>query len=95
MREGKESYVDYRANPILFTIKKWFQQLIGSSFANHNDVIERVASSLVTKKDLEDFGKMINQVYDSGYRKALEDYRSQIEKLGVKVTIAPPGGTIS
>ena len=78
------------SNPKAFTLKKWFYDLLKLNYMAHDAIIERVATSLTTEKDLEDFGKLVGQVYEIGYRKAVEDYREQFEKLGLKVTIVAP-----
>lgn len=80
----------YMANPKAFTIKKWFYELLKMNYASHDQIIERISSSLVTEKDLQDFSKLIGQVYDTGYRKAVEDYRKQFEDMGLKVQIVVP-----
>lgn len=75
------------ANPRAFTLKKWFVELLGSDYAPHDTIIERVSGSLQTEKDVEDFGKLIGQVYEKAYRKAVEDYKVEVERLGLKVSI--------
>lgn len=75
------------SNPKAFTLKKWFYDLLGISYSSHDQIIERVATSLATDKDVEDFGKLVGQVYQCGYKKAVEDYQSQLEELGLKIKI--------
>lgn len=79
------------SNPKAFTLKKWFYDLLKIDYVTHDQTIERVATSLATDKDLQDFGKLIGQVYETGYRKAIEDYRKQIEDLGLSIKIMAPG----
>lgn len=78
------------ANPKAFTIKKWFYELLKLNYASHDQIIERVSSTLVTEKDLEDFSKLVGQIYEAGYRKAVDDYRKQFEDMGLKVQIVAP-----
>lgn len=78
------------ANPKAFTLKKWFYELLKLNYSAHDPIIERVSSSLVTDRDLEDFGKLIGQVYETGYRKAVDDYRKQFEDMGLKIQIVTP-----
>jgi hypothetical protein len=87
---GQTNFIRYMSNPKAFTLKKWFYDLLKLNYMAHDAIIERVATSLTTEKDLEDFGKLVGQVYEIGYRKAVEDYREQFEKLGLKVTIVAP-----
>lgn len=75
------------SNPRVYTLKKWFIELLGNDYVPHDDAIERMASSLATDKDMKEFGRLITSVYEKGYRKAVEDYRGQIEKLGIKINV--------
>lgn len=88
--ENTSNFVRYMSNPKAFTLKKWFYDLLNLNYAAHDQIIERVATALTTEKDLEDFGKLIGQVFDIGYRRAVEDYRKQIEEMGLKVQIVTP-----
>jgi hypothetical protein len=86
MSENNQSnFIRYMANPRGFTLKKWFYDLLGLDSAAHDAIIDRVAAALTTDKDLEDFGKLISQVYERGYKKAVNDHKEQMEKLGLKV----------
>lgn len=88
------NFIKYLSNPRSFTLKKWFYDLLGIDYATHDTIIERVSTSLTTQQDIEDFGKLIGQVFEKGYRKAIEDYSKEAEKLGLKVSVvAPPPKT--
>jgi hypothetical protein len=65
--EGPNNLIRYMSNPRAFTLRKWFYELLKINYASHDTIIERVSSSLVTERDLEDFGKLIGQVYETGY----------------------------
>lgn len=80
----------YMSNPKAFTLRKWFYELLKMNYASHDPIIERISTSLVTEKDLDDFGKLIGQVYETGYKKAVEDYKKQVEQMGLKVSIVNP-----
>lgn len=81
----ENNIMKYMSNPKSFTLKKWFCDLLHLDYSKHDQIIERVSSSLVTDKDLEDFGKLIGQIYETGYKKAISDYKEEVEKLGVEV----------
>jgi len=87
---SSNSIFRYMSNPKAFTLRKWFYELLKINYASHDSIIERISSSLVTEKDLDDFGKLIGQVYETGYKKAVEDYRKQVEQMGLKVSIVNP-----
>ena len=89
-KENSNNLMRYMSNPRAFTIRKWFYELLKVKYASHDEIIERVSSVLITEKDVENFGKLIGQVYEIGYVKAVDDYRKQIEEMGLKVSIVTP-----
>lgn len=89
------NFLKYMSNPRSFTLKKWLIELLQERYVPHDTIVERVSTSLATDQDVTDFGSLITQIYESGYRKAVEDYRSQMEQLGIKVTVGPQTTTRS
>lgn len=85
--EQKNNLVNYMSNPRSFTLKKWVSEIIKKDYQQHEETIERVATALLTEKDLENFGKLIMGIYESAYKKAVDDYKKQFEKMGVKISI--------
>lgn len=90
MEENKkrENFIKYMANPRAFTLKKWMADILKEDYGKYDTIIERIAMSLQTNTDLEELGAMISQIYDKAYRKAIDDYREQAEKLGIRVTVS-------
>jgi hypothetical protein len=88
--DGQGNLIKYMSNPRAFTLRKWFYDLLKINYIAHDNIIERVSSALVTEKDLEEFGKLIGQVFETGYKKAVDDYRKQMEEMGLKVHIVAP-----
>lgn len=86
---GKSNFISYMSNPRAFTLKKWFIELLQEDYPPFDTIIERIATSLTTDQDLKEFGQLITQVYEKAYRKSVDDYRSEIEKLGVKINVIP------
>ena len=87
--EVKSNIANYMANPRSFTLRKWFSELLKEDYSPHDSIVERIAVSLVTERDIKDFGKLITLVYEKGYRKAVNDYQQQVEKLGLKIHVVP------
>jgi len=85
--ENKGSFVKYMSNPRCFTLKKWFLELLKTDYPQHDEIIERVSTSLLTDKDVDSFGKLVMNVYQAAYHKAVDDYRTEFEKMGIKITI--------
>lgn len=74
-----------------YLVKKWLVELMQDKYAEHDQIVERVSSSLVTNKDLEDFAKFITQIYETGYKKAVTENQKQLEKLGYHVEVVTKG----
>jgi hypothetical protein len=79
----------YMANPKAFTIKKWMAQLLPHQYPKHDNTVERLSVALVTDRDLSDFGALITELYEAGYRRAVTDYKAEFEKLGITVNVVP------
>ena len=80
----------YMMNPRAFTLKKWLLDMLKDKYAQHDNIVERISVSLTTDRDLEDFAKLMLQVYECAYMKAVSDYKSQAEKLGLNISIVDP-----
>ena len=87
-QENKSNFVKYMSNPRCFTLKKWFLDLLKTDCTQHIEIIERVSTSLLTDSDVEKFGKLMMNVYENAYKKAVEDYKVEFEKMGVKISIS-------
>ena len=83
----QSNFIKYMSNPRSFTLKRWFVELLKEDYLSHDTIVERVASALTTEQDVKDFGNLVTAIYDKAYRKAVEDYRSQAEQMGLKITI--------
>ncbi len=74
-------------NPKSLALKKFMVQVMGNKAAPYDDLFTRLGTSIVTDNDLKIFGEMVNDILGIGYRKAVEDYRGQLEKLGIGVSL--------
>lgn len=87
--QNQSNLFKFMTNPRSFTLKRWFYDLLKEKYPPHEAIIERVATSLATERDLEDFGKLIMQLYDSAYRRAVADCQTQ---AGVKFQVSQKKG---
>lgn len=74
-------------NPKGIALKKFMSQVMGNKVGGYDELFTRLGTSLVTDNDLKIFGEMINDILGIGYRKAVEDYRGQLNKLGIEVSL--------
>jgi hypothetical protein len=65
-------------------------EILKNRYPKHEQILERIAPSLVLDKDVQAFADLIVEVYELGYLKAITDYEKEINKLGYNVKIVPP-----
>lgn len=68
-------------------LKKFMFDLLKEKYGQHEDLIERMAAYLVTEKDLLAYSKMVSDIHEVGYLKAIADYKEQLAEMGIGVTI--------
>lgn len=77
----------YLGNHRTHYVKKVVFEVLQERYSKNDQIVERVACSLVTDKDLKDFVELIVDVYEAGYLKSVKDQREQLEKLGLVANI--------
>lgn len=77
-------------NPKSTALKKFMIQVMGDKVNPYDDILTRLGTAIITDNDLKMFGEMINDILSIGYRKAVDDYRSQLNKLGIEVSLTTP-----
>ena len=75
-------------NPKSIALRRFMATILGQKYPEYDDLLQRSSFYLVTDKDLALFSKMISDTYEVGYMKAVEDYKDQLQKLGVKIKIS-------
>lgn len=74
-------------NPKSAALKKFMIRVMNDKVNPYNDILARLGTALVTDNDLKIFGEMINDILGIGYKKAVDDYRTQLNKLGIEVSL--------
>lgn len=87
--ESNGNILKYAANPRAFTLKKWFVELLQGRYPKNDAIIERISMAIATDKDLQEFGRLVIDVYETAYLKAVNDYKKEFERMGVKINIVP------
>jgi hypothetical protein len=83
------NWMDLLSNPRGAAVKNYMLQLLGAEkYQKHQSFIERLAVNLQTQSDLEDFANIMVSIFESGYFKALNDYKDKFEKLGYNITVS-------
>jgi hypothetical protein len=86
------SMLEHLANPQAHVVKKYMFDILQDRYPKHQEILERIASALVTSNDLQAFGKLISDVYEVAYLKSLDQQKDVFKKAGIKVnvTASPP-----
>lgn len=70
-------------------IKKHVFQMLGDRYGRNERFVERLVSHVTTKEDYEGLGVFLADVFEAGFLRAVEQYKDQFSKMGMKVSIVP------
>ncbi|RKY76260.1 hypothetical protein DRQ00_09070 [candidate division KSB1 bacterium] len=77
-------------NPYGIAIKKYLVEIIPGTFTEQtNDLVDRMVHSLVTKKDAERLIRLLGDLYQAGYNKAIEAASAAMEAKGMRLNVNP------
>jgi len=68
-------------------VKKYLYEMLKEKYTNHQQIIERITSTIVTEKDVKDFGDFIATLYETAYMRAVNEYKGIIEKMGYTIGV--------
>ena len=74
-------------DPKIQQIKKLVFEISKTKYVENEEIIERLCSLILTKHDGDKFIKLIMDIYESGYKKSVNDHKEILEKLGYSVKI--------
>lgn len=82
--------MDYMSNPRGHYLKKTMFEVLQERYAQNEQIIERMGVTLLTENDLTAFMKMVGDIYEIAYLKAVNDHREQLQKAGLVARIVSP-----
>jgi hypothetical protein len=65
-------------------------EILKERYAPHEPILERISTSLTVDKDLQMFFKLVTDVYEMAYLKAVNDHSEQLKKLGLSAKVVAP-----
>ena len=68
-------------------IKKYLFEILQGRYQKNERFIERLASTIATKEDYESLGSLIADLYETGFLRAVDEYKEQMAKMGLKVSV--------
>lgn len=78
-------------NPQAVAIKKYLFEILRERYARSSGYIDRLALGTMTREDYESLGALVADIYESGFMRAVDQYKSQMARLGMKVEVVPEG----
>lgn len=76
-------------NPQSIAIKRYLFELLKERYSKNEKFIDRFSSTITSQQDYEDFGKLIVDIFEVGFLRAVNQYKEQFEKMGMKINIVP------
>lgn len=83
------SWIDYFSNPRGHYLKKTMFDVLQERYSQNEPVIERLGAALQTEADLQHFFKLVSDIYEMAYLKAVNDHKEQLKKAGFAAKIVP------
>jgi hypothetical protein len=83
------NWVDYMSNPRSHYIKQSMFEVLKERYSQNEQIIERLGVSLLTESDCKGFLKLVSDIYEVAYMKAVNDHREQLEKIGLAAKVVP------
>ncbi len=81
----------HQNNIYMAAIKQYVQKVMPSKYTEDiDDSLSRISSSLVTKKDVETFLKLLNEIFNSGYIKAIDATKNSLAEHGMIMELVSP-----
>ena len=87
--QDASNWISALARPHSIPIKKYIYDIIQDRYPKHEDLLDRIASALITKNDIEGFGRLIADVYEVAYLRCVAEHSKILEQLGHKAIIVP------
>lgn len=76
-------------NPQSMAIKRYLFEVLQERYGRNEKFIDRISSTIATKEDYEGLGRLITDVYETGFLKAVNEYKEQFTKMGMRVNVVP------
>lgn len=80
---------NFLQNPLAFGLKRHFYEILQEKYIPNEQIIEWMAANTLTENQYEEIGKLVSNLYEAGYMKAVEDHKAQLESMGVRAYVRP------
>jgi hypothetical protein len=74
-------------NPQSIAIKKYLFEILQERYLKNERFIERLSSTILTKEDYDGLGSFVTDIFELGFLRATNQYKDQLNKMGINVNI--------
>jgi hypothetical protein len=78
---------NFMKNPQSILIKKYLYEFLKDKYMENEKVIDRLSEQLSYKEDADNFLKLANDLFTSGFNLAIEQQKEELSKIGIKLNI--------
>lgn len=68
-------------------IKKYLFEMLKDKYQRNEKFIDRLSAVVTTKEDYESLGMLVVDLFESGFMRAVDEYKGQMAKMGLKVNV--------
>ena len=79
-------------NPHALSIKRYLFEMLKERYPKNEKFIDRLTSTITTKEDYDGLGSFITDIFELGFVRAVDQYKEQFAKMGMRVNIVPEEG---
>jgi hypothetical protein len=69
------------------SLKRHLAVMIGARYQEHEEIVERISTMLVTDADLQKFANLLGNIYSTAYDKCVNDHRKELHRLGIRSSV--------
>jgi len=63
--------------------------MLKDRYPKNEDIISRLSTAIQTDKDLENFAGFVADLWEMGFLRAVDNYRTELAKVGYNVKVVP------
>jgi hypothetical protein len=87
-KNESRNWMNYVSNPIGHAVRKFVYEILGAErYSPHEQIIEQLTRSIFNDSDYENFGKLVAEIYEAGFMRAVDEQKEELTRLGLKVTL--------
>lgn len=70
-------------------IKKYLFEMLQERYEKNEKFIDRLAGVISNQEDYQALGTLVVDIYEIGFLKAVNEYKDQLAKMGLRVNVVP------